>query len=838
MRTVIGLALASLRYRMAASLATFIAIFLGSAILISCGGLFETAIRLEASPQRLAGAPVIVAGSPGFKLPDEESETVAYAERSTVDANLVGVIASAPGVAAAIPDVSFPAVVVKNGPGGTVLSGHGWESARLTPYTLREGSEPGTGQVVLDAASADRAGVRPGDQVDIAVNGQSQRFTLAGVARSQRRVDAAAIFFATDDVQRFTRPGQMDAIGVLPRDGVSAAELATQVAGKLPGGLSILVGEERGAAEFTGVGSSFLPLILLASVFGGMMLVVMALVVAATISLSVRQRQQELALLRVSGATPVQVHRMVVVETMAVAALAALGGVGLGGLLGGWIYGLTAARGVVPAALEFRQGIIPFAGGAVLSLAMAWLAATLAARAAARTRPIQALAEAAIPPTTLNPVRRLLAMVFAVATVGLAISTTFLDQETAAAVGGPALLTGAIAVGLFGPELIGILVGKVSGLVRRLAGGDLAVVNTSARAVAFAAVLTPITLAAAIALGNIYTQTTRSDAMLDSQLEQLSADAVITSATGGVAPELAAKVRELPGVTAASGLVTSRGWIEQPYDGRGSDPGSLLGIDAQAVLAVPVVAGSLRDLTGNAVAVPAEQAEELGIGLGNQITLRLGDGAKAEVKVVALLDSPADSGSLVLPADLLARHTTTGLASHLLVRGDPGGFALVAAISPVLQTWPGTTVGGQDALVATFEAGLDVEAWINYLLAALAIAYAAIASINTLAVSVLARRREFATLRLAGATQRQVMRMLLIEGTIIGVAGLGLGTVIALLTVASMAIAVGAILPSGPIWILLAVIAAIFLIVWPVTLIAGRQAMKPRPIEAISSPTT
>jgi putative ABC transport system permease protein len=115
-------------------------------------------------------------------------------------------------------------------------------------------------------------------------------------------------------------------------------------------------------------------------------------------------------------------------------------------------------------------------------------------------------------------------------------------------------------------------------------------------------------------------------------------------------------------------------------------------------------------------------------------------------------------------------------------------------------------------------------------------AYAAIASINTLAVAVVSRRRELATQRLAGATRRQVTRMLFTEGAIIATIALGLGTLIALCTVLPTAIAVGSIVPSGPFWVFPAVAFAVFAIVIPVTALTARIAMKRRAIDAISMP--
>ncbi|GAA3463312.1 ABC transporter permease [Saccharothrix longispora] len=848
-RVVLDLALSSLRFRAAASLASFVAILIGCGLLIACAGLFETAIVLEAKPQRLAAAPVVVGGSSGFKLPDEESEVVPYAERARLGEDQVDRIDDVPGVRSAVPDVSFPAVLLSDGtpqvPDTSVLSGHGWESAALGGYRVRDGGEPGSaGQVVLDEATADAAGVDVGSDVELVVSGQKQSFAVSGIAEPAEDVRAPAFFFSRSDVERFgTHPDDVDLVGVFPDDGVDVDELAARIAEQVPG-TSVLTGDDRGSAEFHGVDGSRLPLILLAAVFGGMVLVVMALVVSATISLTVRQRQQELALLRATGATPKQAHRMVLFETMAVGALAALGGVFLGFVLGNTIFGISSAIGIVPEELVFRQGVIAFAAGVLATLAITFAAAWFSSLAASRTRPIQALAEAAIPSVAVNPLRRTGALVFAAATVVLAATTVFMPADTAAAIGGPAVLTGAIAVALIGPEIMVFAVDRYGPFIRRFAGSEatLAVINSRARAVAFAAVLTPITLATAVSLGNVYSMTTSQSAQLAAYAGQLRADAVIATDTGGIASEALERIRSTPGVGAASPLVTSSGWIEQPYDGNGSDPLRLLGIAREeqggTVLATEVTQGSLKDLDDDAVALPEDVADDLGLALGNRITMRLGDGAQAEVEVVALLDSPSSYASMVLSADLLTEHSSSGLPGQVLVvaGADQDPDDLVTALEDRVKDWPGLTVDDDGALIRNFQAGADVEAMINYLLAVLAIAYAAIAAVNTLAVAVLARRREFGAQRLAGANRDQVRRMLFIEGGTVAVVGLVLGIAISLFTVLPMALTTGQILPSGPIWVFLAVVLAVFLIVWPVTALSARLAMRSSPIEAVTLP--
>jgi putative ABC transport system permease protein len=513
--------------------------------------------------------------------------------------------------------------------------------------------------------------------------------------------------------------------------------------------------------------------------------------------------------------------------------------------MGGWIFAATAGHGAVPTALTFRSGILPLAAAALAALAGARLACGLAARPAARARPIQAMAEAAIPPVAVSPVRRLLAAVFAVGTVGLATTTTFMGPEAAAAVGGPAVLTGAVAVALVAPEILHRLAGWLAGPVQRRGGrlGVLAIVNIRARAVQLAAVLTPLTLGVSIALGNVYSQTTYEHAARSGYLGQFTADAVVTSSTGGIAPDLARQVRDTPGVAAAAGLVTSHGWIEKPYDGKGTDPSTLLGVGAQdeaPTLAARVESGSMDDFTGEVVALPQRMADRLHIETGNQITMRLGDGTQLPVTVVALLDDSSDFAGIVLPVDVLAPHTTAVLPDQLLVRVQHGqdGSAVRAALRERVKAWHGANVDDRGALGSTVNTGLDIQAWINYLIALLAIAYAAIAAINTLGVAVLARRQEFATQRLVGATRAQVRRMLRIESLLLAGISVGLGTVVAGFTVLPMAIAVGALLPSGPVWVFLAVVAASVLIVLPVTAIAARAATRRQAIHMVASAAT
>jgi putative ABC transport system permease protein len=809
---MIRLAFSSLRHRTAAFLAIFVAVTLGSTLLCAAGGLLETGLRLNAPPQRLAAAPIVVTGDPAYHPPNG-SGSAAFPERHRVDAALVTQLAGTAGIAQAIPDRSFPAMV-----GEEAVGGHGWSSAELTPYKLIAGRAPSSGEVVVD----ERLGSKPGDRIKVIVNGEPQAVTVAGVA--QGTVDSWSVFFEDADAARLA-PRGFDAIGVFPASGVSARELVRRL--ELPAGVSAYVGDDRGVAEYTGIATS-LPLIIMSGVFGGMVAVVMALVVSATIGLSVRQRRRELALLRASGATPRQVRRMVITETMVVGLIGLLLGLSTGRIAGDWIFGMLTGNGIVPSQLRFDQGPLPFAGAALLTFAVLRTTVGFAAGRAARIRPIQALAEAAVPAGVLGRPRVVIGAVFAIGTGCLAISTMFMSPVNAAAIGGPAGLTGSIAVAILGPLVIrSALVPRVTALLdRRGPSGSLAVINLRVRAVQFTAILVPITLASAIALGNIYAQTTQQKAAVEAYTSSLAADVVVTRPAGITTGQFA-DLRSLPGVTAASELVRSKGWIEEPYDAsHTSDPWPLLGLNGP-VYKGKVKAGSLDDLTGSTVALPPDAARKLKVGIGSEIGLRLGDNALVELKVVALAEGPDGYESLLLPSALLAAHTTAGLPSQVLLRTD----------QPVAVELPGATVGGRSSLGADYDAGLGIDAWIGYLLAGIAIAYTAIASVNTIAVAVLDRRREFGLQRLTGSTRRQVKTMLYLEHLVIAALGLVLGVLAAACAVLPIAVATrGWPIPSGSPLILLGWIAVVLLLVLPTTAVTARIAMRAKPMDALASP--
>jgi ABC-type antimicrobial peptide transport system permease subunit len=130
----------------------------------------------------------------------------------------------------------------------------------------------------------------------------------------------------------------------------------------------------------------------------------------------------------------------------------------------------------------------------------------------------------------------------------------------------------------------------------------------------------------------------------------------------------------------------------------------------------------------------------------------------------------------------------------------------------------------------------QANAEVNHLAMGLVLAFTAIAVVNMLAMSVSERIREFAMLRLAGATRRQVLRMLRIEALSILVMAAALGTGIALAVLTAFSIGMtGSAAPAVRPLVYAAVVGTAAFLALVATALPGRVALRVRPVEVATS---
>ena len=103
----------------------------------------------------------------------------------------------------------------------------------------------------------------------------------------------------------------------------------------------------------------------------------------------------------------------------------------------------------------------------------------------------------------------------------------------------------------------------------------------------------------------------------------------------------------------------------------------------------------------------------------------------------------------------------------MLVGGGDDSSAATAAVEALHRDHLTAVVGGSDIIAAAEDANADTQAWVNYLLLGLVIAFAAFAVLNTLTLAIRGRSREYALLQLIGASRPQVRRMMRIEALLL-----------------------------------------------------------------------
>jgi putative ABC transport system permease protein len=835
---MLRLAFQTLRFRKGGLAASFVALALGATIVMASGGLLESGVRATVPAQRLTAPPIVVTG-------DQDYRDETLPERARLDSRLVARLEAIPGVAKAVSDITVPAAVVRDGRPLSIDPqpvGHGWVSAQLTPYQLRRGRAPeAPGEVVFDAALAARTGAGVGDRVELAIRGATEPARVVGIASAA--AGSSSIFFFDQATPRLLGKARLvDSIGVFARPGVDVGRLKQRLEEALPdGAATALRGDERGLAEHPDAQGQAADLIALSGVFGGLAVMVAVFVVASTLGLSLQLRQRELALLRAIGATPRQLRRMVRAEAVLVVLPAVALAYLPSGPLGRWLLDRFGESGVVPETMLYEQSWIPTAGAAGIGLITAVGAALIAARGAARVRPAEALAEASLQRRWLSPLRVVLALVALAGGLALAMVTALMIAgPVAASTAVPTAMLWAAALALLGPGLATVIAAVFFFPVRALSGlaGHLAMLNVRFSGIRTAGVLTPIMLATGLATALLYMQTSQTRAAVDAYTNNLRADAVLSSSTGGLPLELAAAVREQPEVAGASAWVTSTGYFEKPGEDAAVVP--LQGIEAEGAdrtTAYELTAGTLSRLRGNTIALAARHTRP-GRDVGDSVRMRLGDGSVLRLEIVAEFSAERGYETALVPATLLARHTTDGLASQILVRATPGTDQgrLLAGLARLSDRHPGLRVSDRTEATADYNKAQQISAWANYLFVAVVVGYTAISLVNALVIATAVRRREFALQRLIGSTRGQIMRMMGIEGLFVALAGAGLGTLVAAATLAPFNLALkGSPTPAGPAWIYVTVITAATGLTLFATLFPTALALRARPVEAAAA---
>ncbi|MDH6281602.1 FtsX-like permease family protein [Prescottella agglutinans] len=826
------LARANIRQRRGGFAAVFVAVFCAALLTCALGVLFESGIRGGVTPHRYAGADVVVGGAQSLDIPEDIDPQ--YAERALLPGSTVAELSAVPGVRAAVGDISVPLTTDD----GRLLDGHGWTSAALAPYTLTTGRAPAAPDEVVVTGPGE-----PGDRITLRHGGIGAEYTVVGVAATPTAepTDRPAAVFLSDDRARDLWPhgDRVAAVGLLADTGFDASSLAVRARDALAGtDVRTYTGDGRGDVEYLDAGAARSELMMLCGSFAGLAILIAMFVVASTLSLSIQQRRREFALLRATGATPGQIHRLIGSEVLLVAGVAALLGAGPGYALAQVLRAQFTEAGVLPSDFALAYGPLPAVVGVLLAVGTARAAAAVAARRPARLDPTEALRESAVEPATIGRGRLITGVVFASLGLAASLLPAFLPGPAAlAGAGGSAVLL-VIAVALLGPMLVSGAIRWFGGPLRRSSSPALvlAAANSGARARRLAAAITPLALAIAIGSVQLFSQSTVATAADAQSRSGITADLVVT-APAGLAPALVDAISANPAVRAANPITRSQAlYSATDREAPMTEPYAVQGVDPAATgptLDLDIRDGDLGQLRDGTVALSTDAAFGMGARVGDTVPIRLGDGTLVTPTVIATYGRGLGFGDVTLPASQVRAHTTTGLTDMLLVTAEPG--RVDAARAAIAETG-GVVVSDRAEFAAAGQEQRRTQAWVSIVALAVLLGYLAVAVVNTLVLATAERGREFALLRLVGASTRQVRRMMRVESVIIVTVAAVVGSAIALPPLAGVAAAVsGRPVPSvSP--LAYALILGVTVVLGLVAIaIPTRTAMRQDPVTAIGT---
>ena len=829
------LALATVRARWASFVGSFLALALGVAVLSS------TMLVLVAAepkvPRRYAGAEVLVrAGAVGadeepfpeylpWTLPDAE----ALAER----------LAALPGVTAAVPDLSFYAQLVADGrPSGAPSegqhNGHSWSSATLAPYRIVAGRAPdGDADVALDHD----LGHRPGDRVTLLTGAGPVSLTVTGT------VDGPGFYLSDPAARRLASGVTVIGLRLAPDAEIATVVAAARKTVAAGAGSGTGAGSDLGVDVYAGTGRTALEPAFEGRIrwIGAQLLIAMAglagfvsvFVVASTFAFGIAQRRRELGLLRAVGATPGQVRRMVYAEAVVVGLLAGASGALLGAVLGPTLGHLMVAGGLEPVGFSVPVSPVVLLGTVALGLAVALLGVWSASRRAGRVRPLEALREAVIEKRPMTVPRWIFGGLCTAAGLGMVAATPTMEAHELINSSLYAAMSLILGFFLLAPVIIPPMLRAASWPLRRSRGATVMLVREGSligvRRVASTAAPVLLTVGFTVLIvGMLETQLcgygTRAAARVP------AAETVVTPhGVPGLSDAVMASVAGAGGV-AASALPTR---VFLTTGNAGVPAAAIEAVEASGVDATSLATASMTARGGSLDAIAAPDslvagvrlAERLGWQPGSAVEVIFADGSEGTLRVVALVADGELPAPVLLNRDTARLHDPSALLTEVYAVGtDP------TAVSAGLGGLGGrASTPAEYALIADQEESDLVRIFVLVLLG-LSVGYTGIAIANTLLMATAGRRRDWAVLRLSGATPGQVVRVVAVEAMLTVAIGALLGGAVALVALVGLrnglaevlGVPVELVVPWAPV---LAVIAACFALGLAASVLPARLAV-------------
>ncbi|MGC4933321.1 ABC transporter permease [Gordonia sp. DT30] len=658
----------------------------------------------------------------------------------------------------------------------------------ISPDRLKPGGRAPNGQneIVLNSSAAAKAGLKVGSKTKVVI-GQGSTHPLEVTVVGLVDLPAATggyvnVQFDQATASDFFSDGSHVAlIDMSAVPGVSDEELAARVSAALPADQYKVRTAAQVRQEQKDQVNQFLTIftgILLA--FAAIGLVVGTFIIYNTFSMIVAQRNRELALLRAIGASRRQVSRSVLFEAFVVGIIGGVIGLGVGvGLAAGLKAAIGSSSGLPDGSLQV--GLPAILAALLVGVVVTMISAGVPAARASRVPPVEAMRAGVTEGAAPLRNRTFVGIVFLLIAIGTIAWGAMGEGLLRAVVVGVGAGAAIVASVLAGPALsrpivggVGRVLGAPFGTVGRLARTNAVRNPRRTAATAFALTLGLMLVAIIGTLGASFKGTV--DDAVDSGIR---ADYIVAGSNGQPVPaSVAAAVKTVPGIsdTVSFGIVQTR------IDGQARTGFAALGGDLNGVAAVTMRDGASDQLPPDGMFISARTADQMGWKRGQTLPFTSPDGTVVPVTIAGVYeDNEALEPWLVGPQVYeKVMPASSRVTFGLFVKAAPGTDlgTLRTGLEKATDQYLTVQVETREQFKSSISEQIDQMLAVLYGMLGLALLIAVLGIINTLALSVVERKREIGMLRAIGTLRAQIRRTVYLESVLIAIYGAVLGVVL------------------------------------------------------------